>query len=229
MVDTDTFLTTLYAMVDDFCKIFLPTEGHAGPPAALSHSEVVTLAIYGQWQGFGSERGFYRYAQRHLRAAFPQLPTREQFNRQVRQHYAALVAFFCISSTSWWPSAASMKPWTARGCRPGMPSTGGQGGCRGWPILAGAIGWAGMRASIYCWRSTPSGSSRALALGLPAPKINPWRRRSLPSVVTPPGPGERGRPGLWAVCCRQGLRRASPPADLVEGLWRPRHLSAEAQ
>jgi DDE family transposase len=94
MVDTDTFLTTLYAMADDFCKIFLPTEGHAGPPAALSHSEVVTLAIYGQWQGFGSERGFYRYAQRHLRAAFPQLPTREQFNRQVRQHYAALVAFF---------------------------------------------------------------------------------------------------------------------------------------
>ena len=30
MVDTDTFLATLYAMVDDFCKIFLPTEGHAG-------------------------------------------------------------------------------------------------------------------------------------------------------------------------------------------------------
>ena len=52
------------------------------------------MALCGQWQGFGSERGFYRYAQRHLRAAFPQLPTREQYNRQVRRQHAAPVAFF---------------------------------------------------------------------------------------------------------------------------------------
>ena len=94
MVDVDTFLTTLYVLVDDFCKTSLPPEPHPGPPAALSRSEVVTLALFGQWQGFGSERGFYRYAQRHLRAAFPSLPAREQYNRQVRQQQAALVAFF---------------------------------------------------------------------------------------------------------------------------------------
>jgi len=94
MVDVDTFLTILYVMVDDFCKTSLPPETHPGPEAALSRSETVTLAIFGQWQGFGSERGFYRYAQRHLRPAFPQLPTREQFNRQVRQQYEALVACF---------------------------------------------------------------------------------------------------------------------------------------
>jgi hypothetical protein len=94
MVDVDTFLTTLYVMVDDFCQLSLPSEPHPGPQAALSRSEVVTLALFGQWQGFGSERGFYRYAQRHLRAAFPSLPTREQCNRQVRQQHAALVAFF---------------------------------------------------------------------------------------------------------------------------------------
>jgi hypothetical protein len=64
MVDTDTFLTTLYVMVDDFGKTSLPSEPHPGPQAILSRSEVVTLAIFGQWQGFGSERGFYRYAQR---------------------------------------------------------------------------------------------------------------------------------------------------------------------
>jgi hypothetical protein len=93
MVDVDTFLTTLYVMADDFCKTSLPPEPHPGPPAALSRSEVVTLAMFGQWQSFGSERGFYRYAQRHLRAAFPSLPTREQFNRQVRQQHTALVAF----------------------------------------------------------------------------------------------------------------------------------------
>ena len=94
MVDVDTFLTTLYVMVDDFCHRSLPPEPHLGPQAALSRSEVVTLAIFGQWQGFGSERGFYRYAQRHVRAAFPTLPTREQCNRQVRQQDDALVACF---------------------------------------------------------------------------------------------------------------------------------------
>jgi DDE family transposase len=72
----------------------LPSEPHPGPQAALSPSEVVTLALFGQWQGFGSARGFYRSAQRHLRAAFPALPTREQYNRQVRRQHAALVAFF---------------------------------------------------------------------------------------------------------------------------------------
>ena len=94
MVDVDTFLTTLYVMVDDFCKASLPPEPRPGPQAALSRSEVVTLAMCGQWQGFGSERGLYRSAQRHLRAAFPQLPTREQFNRQMRQQHEALVAVF---------------------------------------------------------------------------------------------------------------------------------------
>jgi hypothetical protein len=92
MVDVDTFRTTLYVMVDEFCKAQFPVEPHLGPQAALSRSEVLTLAIFGQWQEFGSERGFYRYVQRHLRPAFPRLPTREQFNRQLRHHQPALVA-----------------------------------------------------------------------------------------------------------------------------------------
>jgi hypothetical protein len=99
MVDVDTFLTTLYVMVDDFCQLSLPSDLHPGPQAALSRSEVVTLALFGQWQGFGSERGFYRYAQRHLRTAFPSLPTREQFNRQVRRQH---------STTSLDPSGTEM-------------------------------------------------------------------------------------------------------------------------
>ena len=93
MVDVDTFLTTLYVMIDDFCQLSLPSEPHPGPQAALSRSEVVTLALCGQWQSCGSERGFSRYAQRHLLAAFPPLPAREQSRRQVRRQHAALVAF----------------------------------------------------------------------------------------------------------------------------------------
>jgi len=91
VLDLDTFLTELYVMVDDFCKSNLPSESHPGPAASLSRSEVVTLAMLGQWHVFGSERGFFRYAQRHLRAAFPSLPDRSQFNRLLRLHQQAIV------------------------------------------------------------------------------------------------------------------------------------------
>ena len=93
MIDLDTFLTVLYVMVDDFCKSKLPCETRPGPEASLSCSEVVTLAIVSQWGRFPSERGFYRYACRHLRSAFPKLPDRGQFNRLLRQHADAIVLF----------------------------------------------------------------------------------------------------------------------------------------
>jgi hypothetical protein len=93
-MDTDTDFPTLYVMIDDFDQIHLPTEPHhPGPPSSLSRSEVVTLALFGQWACFTSERAFYRYALRHLRAAFPQLPTRAQFNRVPRQHRDVITAF----------------------------------------------------------------------------------------------------------------------------------------
>lgn len=94
MVDTDTFLTTLYVMVDDFCKSQLSPEKRPGPEASLSRSEVVTLAIFAQWGRFRNQRDFYRYAKRHLRPYFPTLPHRAQFNRLLRCHRDAIVAFF---------------------------------------------------------------------------------------------------------------------------------------
>ena len=93
MVDSDTFLTTLYVMIDDFCKSHFSPEHRGGALASLTPSEVLTLALFGQGQRFPSERGFYRYAQRHLRRAFPSLPDRSQFNRLLRQQQDALVAF----------------------------------------------------------------------------------------------------------------------------------------
>jgi hypothetical protein len=50
MVDVDTFLTRLSVMADDFCKASLPVESSPGPQAVLARSEVLTLAIFGQWQ-----------------------------------------------------------------------------------------------------------------------------------------------------------------------------------
>jgi len=94
MIDVDTFLTTLYVMVDDFCQSCLTQEKDTpGPTASLQCSEVITLAVFGQWVQFQSERAFYRYAEQHLRTAFPQLPARTQFNRLMREHRDAITAF----------------------------------------------------------------------------------------------------------------------------------------
>jgi Transposase DDE domain len=94
MINTDTFLTTLYVVVDDFCKDALPPERSLQPAPSLTRSEVVTLALFGQWNHFQSERDFYRYAKHHLISAFPTLPDRSQFNRLVRQHAPAITEFF---------------------------------------------------------------------------------------------------------------------------------------
>lgn len=86
MLDVDTFLTIVYVMVDDFCKQQpAQPKRQPGPAASLSPSEVITLGLLAQWGMFASERAFYRYADRRLRAAFPGLPHRSQFNRLMRQ------------------------------------------------------------------------------------------------------------------------------------------------
>lgn len=96
MLDFDTFLTTLYVKVDDFCKSFLRDQPSPGRKPSLSVSEVVTISILGQWQCFSSERDFFRWAKRHLRRSFPSLPTRPQFNRLQRQHYQ-IINYFWLS------------------------------------------------------------------------------------------------------------------------------------
>jgi Transposase DDE domain len=92
MLDVDTFLTTLYVMVDDFCQSRAPKR-KPGPEASLSASEVITLSIFARWSRFASERDFYRYAQTNLLDAFPTLPDRSQFNRLSRFHAGFLEAF----------------------------------------------------------------------------------------------------------------------------------------
>jgi hypothetical protein len=92
MLDVDTFLTTLYVMVDDFCHS-QPPKKRPGPEASLSRSEVLTLAVFARWSRFNSERDFYRYADSKLRNAFPTLPDRSQFNRSVRSHADLIEAF----------------------------------------------------------------------------------------------------------------------------------------
>jgi hypothetical protein len=98
MLDIDTFLTTLYVLVDDFCKDhpLSPDERTVwtcGRPIALCRSEVLTLSIFGQWSRFQSERGFYRFAQQRLRPLFPRLPDRSQFLRAQARYETSLHTF----------------------------------------------------------------------------------------------------------------------------------------
>ncbi len=84
MLDVDTFLTTLYVMVDDFCQSRPRKRRRPRPYASLSDSEVITLAIFARFSRFASERDFHRYAESNLTDAFPTLPERSQLNRRVR-------------------------------------------------------------------------------------------------------------------------------------------------
>jgi hypothetical protein len=93
-MDLDTFVTTVYVMVDDHCKAqqcgWPKTRGR---PASLSVSETITLLLLSRWSRFASDRAFYRFARRHLWAAFPTLPDASQLNRLMRACSSWLLSF----------------------------------------------------------------------------------------------------------------------------------------
>jgi hypothetical protein len=86
MMDLDSFLVSLYVLVDDWWKADHPSRAPRKPgrPALLSESEVLTLAILAQWPRFRSERDFWRFASSHLRPYFPMLCSQIQLNRRIR-------------------------------------------------------------------------------------------------------------------------------------------------
>ena len=84
-MDLDSFLVSLYVLVDDWWRAeHPPAPRRPGRPSLLSESEVLTLAILAQWPRFRSERDFWRFARAHLRCYFPNLCTQGQLNRRVR-------------------------------------------------------------------------------------------------------------------------------------------------
>jgi hypothetical protein len=92
LLDLDTFLTTVYVLVDDSIKSQPAKPARPGQQAHLTDSEVVTLALAAQWKQFAGERAFVRYAVKNLRAAFPRLPHRSQLNRLIGDAHDRIVA-----------------------------------------------------------------------------------------------------------------------------------------
>jgi hypothetical protein len=91
-LDVDTFLTTVYCLIDDeYQRHVGPVRAHLpGRPGELSDSEVLTLTVVCQWQASRSERQFVAWAAKHWRAYFPRLLSQSAFNRRARQLYGVL-------------------------------------------------------------------------------------------------------------------------------------------
>lgn len=93
-IDLDTFLTTVYCIVDELYQQHFahlkPTR--PGKKPDLADSEVLTLTIAAQWQSARSERAFGRYAAKYWRSYFPHLLSQSQFNRRSRDLCGVLAA-----------------------------------------------------------------------------------------------------------------------------------------
>ena len=223
MMDQDTFLTTLYVMIDDFCQCAGYDEKHCpGPAASLSCSEVVTLAVFGQWAQFPSERAFYRYTLRCLRPAFPTLPEREPFNRLQRHYREVIVAF----------SLFLVEHMQAQCClyealdSSGLPTRDAKRRGTGW--LAGQadigrsnrIGW--YEGFHLLTSMTPTGV--ITGFGFAAGSCNDHRLAET-FFAARPHPSPRlisvGAPAEARLCRRQRLRRRSAASALASCLRRP--------
>jgi hypothetical protein len=185
MLDVDTFLTTLYVTVDDFCQSRAP-KSKPGPEASLCASEVVTLSIFARWSRFASERDFYRYAAINLRDAFPTLPDRSQFNRCVRS-CAQLIEAFALHLATLLTDAQKC-PYQALDSS-AMPIRDCKRRGHGWLAGQADIGWSNslgwyegfsLRALACSPRSIPPGSLPASVSQPPPPPTSNWRRLSSP-------------------------------------------------
>lgn len=91
MADFATFVTTVYVFVDRLAPELPAEPPRVGRPAALTRSEVLTLALVAQLGRFSSERDFYRFASHCLRPLFPGLPDRSQLHRAFKRVQPVLV------------------------------------------------------------------------------------------------------------------------------------------
>jgi hypothetical protein len=95
-MDLETFFTILYVFVDDWYNMYVlpykPKRG--GPPPQMSDSEVLTVALAGQWRvgvPWRSERGLVRAIHKQGLRLFPTMLQRSAFNERVRRLWGAFI------------------------------------------------------------------------------------------------------------------------------------------
>jgi hypothetical protein len=84
-VDLDTFIVTIFCLVEDALPALVSTPiRQRGPAPTLADSEVLTILIVGAYVGLATDVALYRYFCRHFAGWFPALPSRHRttFARQ---------------------------------------------------------------------------------------------------------------------------------------------------
>src|SRR5438067_1935255 len=83
-MDLETFITAVFCLTDDFVRQQPQKLRQRGPAPTLADSEVLTMAVVGEFLGLATDQGIYRYFRRHHAALFPALTRvhRTTFTRQ---------------------------------------------------------------------------------------------------------------------------------------------------
>ena len=94
-LDLETFLITLYVMTDDWYNksSYQATHMRRTGAQVMRQRSVVPGAIAAQWRSgvpWQTERGFVRYALKHLRP-FSGIASQSAFNRRVRRLWGAFI------------------------------------------------------------------------------------------------------------------------------------------
>lgn len=86
------YIIETFIKIDDHLNKILKEYGNPlrarGFKPKLSDSEVITIEMIGELCGIDSTVGIWRYAQKHWRILFPNLPSRSQFAKQCQNLWA---------------------------------------------------------------------------------------------------------------------------------------------
>lgn len=81
------FILMVFVLVDDLYKEIAPACVKFRPnnnKALLSDSEIITIAICGEFLGFDSENAWYAFVKKNYHQLFPKMCDRTRFNRTRR-------------------------------------------------------------------------------------------------------------------------------------------------
>jgi hypothetical protein len=83
-VDLNTFIVSVFCLIDDQIEGLRGSYRKCGPAPKLSDSEVITMEIVAEFLGIDTDKGIYTYFKRHYQEWFPKLKEvhRTTFTRQ---------------------------------------------------------------------------------------------------------------------------------------------------
>lgn len=86
MKNLETFLITIFVIIDDLYKLILPKwfKSKPGTKSEFTESEVITFALAQEACDFASQRRFYNLFKKHFKYLFSKLVDRTQINRRIK-------------------------------------------------------------------------------------------------------------------------------------------------